>query len=195
MLNFLPRLQEVIDTSFNHVFKRGFINFHYGGEKMKESTLQRKIEAVNELTEKFKAAESLVFVNPIGLTVAEVSDLRRNLYDKGCEMHVIKNNILRRAAHSSGYEGLDEVLVGPSAVALSNDATSASKVIYDFAKTNKKLDVKAGVVSGKVYDAKELKVLANLPDKNGMIAMLLSVLQAPIRNLGVVVKAVAEKQA
>lgn len=162
---------------------------------MKESTLQRKIEAVNELTEKFKAAESLVFVNPIGLTVAEVSDLRRNLYDKGCEMHVIKNNILRRAAHSSGYEGLDEVLVGPSAVALSNDATSASKVIYDFAKTNKKLDVKAGVVSGKVYDAKELKVLANLPDKNGMIAMLLSVLQAPIRNLGVVIKAVAEKQA
>ena len=74
------------------------------------------------------------------------------------------------------------------------DATSAA-IIYDFAKTNKKLEIKAGVVEGKVYDVNELKVLANLPDKNGMLAMLLSVLQAPIRNLGVVIKAVSEKQA
>ncbi|MFA7435657.1 MAG: 50S ribosomal protein L10 [Bacilli bacterium] len=162
---------------------------------MKESTLLKKVEAVNELTEKFNASESLVIINPIGLTVAQVSELRRNLYDKDCEMHVIKNNIIRRAAQNSGYEGLDAVLVGPNAVALSKDATTASKVIYDFAKTNKKLEVKAGVVGGKVYDTKELKVLANLPDKNGMIAMLLSVLQAPIRNIGVAIKAVAEKQA
>lgn len=162
---------------------------------MKESTLQKKINAVNELTEKFNAAESLVIINPIGLTVAQVSELRKNLYDKDCEMHVIKNNILRRAAVGAGYEGLESILVGPNAVALSKDATSASKIIYDFAKTNKKLEIKAGVVEGKVYDSKELKVLANLPDKNGMLAMLLSVLQAPIRNLGVAIKAVAEKQA
>lgn len=162
---------------------------------MKESTLQRKIGAVNELTNKFKASESVVLVNPIGLTVAEVSTLRRNLYDKGCDIHVIKNNIIRRAAQNSGYEGLDQYLVGSNAVALSKDATTASKVIYDFAKTNKKLEVKAGVIGNKVYDTKDLKILANLPDKNGMIAMLLSVLQAPIRNLGVAIKAVAEKQA
>jgi len=162
---------------------------------MKESTLQKKIVAVNELVEKFKATESLVFLNPIGLNVAQVSELRKNLYEKDCEMHVIKNNILRRAAHGSGYESLDAILIGPNAVALSKDATTAAQVIYSFAKTNRKLEIKAGVVAGKVYDAKELKVLAGLPDKNGMIAMLLSVLQAPIRNLGVVIKAVAEKQA
>lgn len=162
---------------------------------MKESTLQRKIEEVNQLTERFSEAQSLVFVNPIGLTVAEVSELRRNLYNKDCEMQVIKNNILRRAAEQAGYEGLDGVFVGPSAVAIGKDATSAAKVIYDFAKTNKKLEIKAGVVEGKVYDVNELKILANLPDKNGMLAMLLSVLQAPIRNLGVVIKAVSEKQA
>jgi large subunit ribosomal protein L10 len=80
-------------------------------------------------------------------------------------------------------------------VAFSKDATSASKVIYDFAKGNDKLGVKAGVVEGKVVNSKELKVLANLPDKNGMIAMLLSVLQAPIRNLACAIKAVSEKQA
>lgn len=162
---------------------------------MKESTLQKKIDAVNELTEKFNTAESLVFLNPIGLTVAQVSELRKSLYENDCEMHVIKNNILRRAALNAGYEGLDSILVGPNAVALSKDATSASKIIYNFAKNHKTLEIKAGVVEGKVYDPKDLKVLANLPDKNGMLAMLLSVLQAPIRNLGVVIKAVAEKQA
>lgn len=162
---------------------------------MKESTLQKKISAVDALAEQFKNAESLVFLNPIGLTVEKVSQLRKNLYDNGCEMHVIKNNILRRAAEKSGYVELENIFVGPNAVALSSDATNASKIIFDFAKTNKKLEIKAGVVEGKVYDKEELKVLANLPDKNGMIAMLLSVLQAPIRNLAVVVKAIAEKQA
>lgn len=162
---------------------------------MKESTLQRKIEEVSLYKEKFSNAQSLVFVNPIGLTVEEVSQLRRNLYDKQCEMHVVKNNILRRAADLAGFKGLEDVFTGPSAVVISKDATSASKIVYDFAKSNNKLVVKAGVVEGTVYDPKALKVIANLPDKNGMIAMLLSVLQAPIRNFAVAIKAVSEKQA
>jgi len=162
---------------------------------MKESTLQRKIEEVNSYVEKFNNAQSLVFVNPIGLTVEEVTKLRRNLYDKNCEMHVVKNNILRRAVENAGYKGLDNIFVGPSAVVISKDATSASKVVYDFAKENNKLAIKAGIVEGNVYDPKALKVIASLPDKNGMLAMLLSVLQAPIRNLAVAIKAVSEKQA
>lgn len=162
---------------------------------MKEATIQTKQVQVTEIVKKFKESKSLVFVDHLGLTVAEVSELRNQLYDQGCNLHVVKNNILRRAAKELGYEGLDNVLAGPSAVAFSKDAASASKVIYNFAKTNEKLNVKAGVVDGKVYDNKQLKVIASLPDKNGMIAMLLSVLQAPIRNLAVAVKAVAEKQA
>jgi large subunit ribosomal protein L10 len=162
---------------------------------MKEATIQTKQVQVTEVVKKFKDSKSLVFVDYLGLTVAEVSELRNQLYDQGCNLHVVKNNILRRAAKELGYEGLDNVLAGPSAVAFSKDATSASKVIYNFAKNKEKLNVKAGVVDGKVYDSKQLKVIASLPDKNGMIAMLLSVLQAPIRNLAVAVKAVAEKQA
>lgn len=162
---------------------------------MKDATIQKKAEQVAVLTKKFQNAKSLVFVDHLGLTVAEVTELRNKLYAQGCQMHVVKNNILRRAAKEAGYEGLDEIFVGPNAVAFSKDATSASKVIYDFAKNNDKLGVKAGVVEGKVVNNKDLKVLANLPDKNGMIAMLLSVLQAPIRNLACAIKAVAEKQA
>ena len=84
---------------------------------------------------------------------------------------------------------------GPSAVAFSKEATAAPKIIFDFAKKNQAVKVKAGVVDGKFMDAKEMKVFATLPNKDGMVAMLLSVLQAPIRNLGCVIKAVAEKEA
>ncbi|HNZ77198.1 MAG TPA: 50S ribosomal protein L10 [Bacilli bacterium] len=161
---------------------------------MKEATLKIKIEQVQETLKRFQDANAAVLVNPIGLNVAEVSDLRNQLYQEGIEMKVIKNNILRRAATEAGYEGIQEHFVGPSAVAFSKDATIASKIIYDFAKKNDKLKVKGGIIDGKFMDAKDLKVFAGLPNKQGMLAMLLSVLQAPIRNLACAVKAVAEKE-
>ena len=138
-------------------------------------------------------SQSSVVVDVIGLTVAETMALRKELYANGCELHVIKNNIIRRASEQCGFEGLDEALKGPSAVAFSKDATSASKVVYGYAKSNDKLKIKAGVIEGKVLPLEELKVVATLPDKNGMLSMLLSVLQAPIRNMACVIKAVAEK--
>lgn len=160
---------------------------------MKEATLNAKIAQVEEVTAKFQESQSAVVVDCIGLTVAETMDLRTKLYQSGCEMHVIKNNIIRRASEKCGYNGLEEALKGPSAVAFSKDATSASKIVYGYAKTNDKLKIKAGVVEGKVLPLDELKIVATLPDKNGMLSMLLSVLQAPIRNMACVIKAVADK--
>ena len=162
---------------------------------MKKATLNFKVEQVNEALGLFQASESAVVIDYLGLYVAEVSELRRNLYNAGCELRVIKNNILRRAATEAGYEGIQDYFVGPSAVAFSKEATAAPKIIFDFAKKNQAVKVKAGVVDGKFMDAKEMKVFATLPNKDGMVAMLLSVLQAPIRNLGCVIKAVAEKEA
>ena len=161
---------------------------------MKEATLQNKIAQVEEVAAKMNDSQSSVVVDVIGLTVAETMALRKELYANGCELHVIKNNIIRRASEKCGYEGVDEALKGPSAVAFSSDATSASKIVYNFAKTNNKLKIKAGVVEGKVLPLEELKVVATLPDKNGMLSMLLSVLQAPIRNMACVIKAVADAQ-
>ncbi len=162
---------------------------------MKKATLNFKVEQVNEALELFKASESAVVIDYLGLNVAEVSELRKNLYNAGCELRVIKNNILRRAATEAGYEGIQDYFVGPSAVAFSKEATAAPKIIFDFAKKNQTIKVKAGVVDGKFMDPKEMKVFATLPNKAGMVAMLLSVLQAPIRNLGCAIKAVAEKEA
>lgn len=162
---------------------------------MKEATLAKKTEQVTEMLEKFNSSASAVFVDYLGLTVAEVTELRNKLHAEGIELKVVKNNILRRAAKEAGYEGLEQFLVGPSAVALSKDATNASKIIYDFVKNNDRLTVKSGVIDGKVMTEQQLKVLAKLPNKDGMLSMLLSVLQAPIRNFALAVKAVAEKEA
>ena len=160
---------------------------------MKEATLNLKIENVNEVVSNMKEAKSIVIVNCIGLTVAETMDLRKQLYVNGCSLKVVKNNILRRASKEMGYDELCDSFAGPSAIAYSPDANTAAKIIYGFAKKNEKLVVKAGVVDGKVLNTADLKVVASLPDKNGMLSMLLSVLQAPIRNLACAVKAVADK--
>lgn len=162
---------------------------------MNEATIAKKQELVKELSERFNSSASAVIVDCIGLTVSEVSELRRNLYKEGIDLKVIKNNILRRAVSECGYQGLDDAFTGPSAVAFSKDATNASKIIFDFAKNNEKLTIKAGIVEGEVFGVKELKVISSLPNKEGMLSMLLSVLQAPIRNLACAVKAVAEKEA
>lgn len=162
---------------------------------MERAAIQKKAEQVDKVAEKLQASGSAIFVDYLGLTVAEATTLRRNLQEQGCEMKVIKNNILKRAAEKAGYKELKDVFKGPSAVATSSDATSASKIVYEFAKKNEKLTIKAGVVEGKVMPLDDLQVLATLPDKEGMLSMLLSVLQAPIRNLAYAVKAVSELEA
>jgi large subunit ribosomal protein L10 len=161
---------------------------------MKEATLQKKVEQVNEVVEKFQQSSSAVFVDYLGLTVEQITTLRTQLYAQGCDLKVIKNNVLRRATQTVGYDGLEDIFSGPSAVAFSTGTANVSKIIYEFAKKNDKMEVKAGVVDGKVMNVNELKVYATLPNKEGMLSMLLSVLQAPIRNLALAVKAVAEKE-
>ena len=98
------------------------------------------------------------------------------------------------AAEKAGLEGLAELFVGPSAVAFSNDSVAPAKTIYDFAKTADALEIKGGAVEGKVSTKAEIEALATLPNREGMLSMLLSVLQAPVRNVAYAVKAVAENK-
>jgi len=161
---------------------------------MNEATIAKKHEEVQVVREKISKAGSTLFVDYLGLTVAEVTELRVKLHAENCEMKVVKNNILRRATSEEGYTGVDEHLVGPSAIVTGPDEVSAAKVVYGFAKDHEKLTVKAGIVDGKVTSEKDLKALSALPNKEGMLSMLLSVLQAPIRNLACAIKAVSEKE-
>lgn len=161
---------------------------------MSEAAIAKKETLVQAAVEKFESAASVVIVDYRGLTVEEVTNLRKQLRDAGVEMKVIKNSILSRAAKKVGLDGLDEVFTGPTAVAFSNDDVVApAKIIDEFAKDAKALEIKGGVIEGKVSSVEQITALAKLPNREGLLSMLLSVLQAPVRNVAYAVKAVAEK--
>ncbi|EOJ68687.1 50S ribosomal protein L10 [Enterococcus faecalis] len=161
---------------------------------MSEAAIAKKETLVQAAAEKFESAASVVIVDYRGLTVEEVTNLRKQLRDAGVEMKVIKNSILSRAAKKVGLDGLDEVFTGPTAVAFSNDDVVApAKIIDEFAKDAKALEIKGGVIEGKVSSVEQITALAKLPNREGLLSMLLSVLQAPVRNVAYAVKAVAEK--
>ncbi|NRC77370.1 50S ribosomal protein L10 [Enterococcus faecalis] len=161
---------------------------------MSEAAIAKKETLVQAAAEKFESAALVVIVDYRGLTVEEVTNLRKQLRDAGVEMKVIKNSILSRAAKKVGLDGLDEVFTGPTAVAFSNDDVVApAKIIDEFAKDAKALEIKGGVIEGKVSSVEQITALAKLPNREGLLSMLLSVLQAPVRNVAYAVKAVAEK--
>ena len=162
---------------------------------MSEVAIAKKAAIVDEVTEKFSAAASAVIVDYRGLTVEQVTELRKQLRDANVEMKVIKNSILVRAAEKAGLNGLEEVFSGPTAVEFSNeDVVAPAKIIDEFAKTADKLEIKGGIIEGKVASIEEITALAKLPNRDGLLSMLLSVLQAPVRNVAYAVKAVAEKE-
>lgn len=160
---------------------------------MSEASIAIKAQEVDVIAEKLKEAASIVVVDYRGLTVEEVTNLRKQLRDANVEMKVIKNGILRRAAEKAGLEGLGEVFTGPTAVAFSNeDVVAPAKIMNDFAKDAEALEIKGGVIEGEVSSVEEIVALAKLPNREGLLSMLLSVLQAPVRNVAYAVNAVAE---
>lgn len=162
---------------------------------MSQASIAKKAELVEVYAEKMKAAASIVVVDARGLTVEQDTVLRRNLRGADVEYKVVKNSILRRAAEKAGLEGLESVFVGPTAIAFSNeDVIAPAKTLYDFAKTADKLEIKGGVIEGAVASKEEITALATLPNREGLLSMLLSVLQAPVRNVALAVKAVAESK-
>ncbi|HAP3850869.1 TPA: 50S ribosomal protein L10, partial [Enterococcus faecalis] len=141
---------------------------------MSEAAIAKKETLVQAAAEKFESAASVVIVDYRGLTVEEVTNLRKQLRDAGVEMKVIKNSILSRAAKKVGLDGLDEVFTGPTAVAFSNDDVVApAKIIDEFAKDAKALEIKGGVIEGKVSSVEQITALAKLPNREGLLSMLL----------------------
>ncbi|MCG7335344.1 50S ribosomal protein L10 [Sporosarcina sp. ACRSM] len=157
--------------------------------------LEAKQAVVGEITDKLKASSSVVVVDYRGLNVSQVTELRKQLREAGIDFKVYKNSMTRRAAEAAGLEGLNEYLTGPNAIAFSNeDVVAPAKILNDFAKQNDKLEIKAGVIEGAIATEADVKALAELPSREGLLSMLLSVLQAPMRNFALATKAVAEQK-
>lgn len=172
-----------------------------------EKTLQLKKKAVEELTVKIKNSKSMVLADYRGLTVEQDTQLRNDLRKAGVEYRVVKNTLTQFAAKETGLEELGQYLSGPTAIAFSeSDLVAPAKVLADYAKKFDKLEIKAGVVEGKIIDLTGVKALAELPPREVLVAQVLGTLNAPItgfvtvlnaniRGLAVALQAIADKKA
>ena len=153
---------------------------------MSKNAIAKKSEEVVILAERMKQAESFVIVDYAGLTVEQVTQLRRNLLDSGCEMKVIKNNITKRAVKEAGYPEIADSLTGPNAVAFGDsDSVAAAKAVYDFAKTNKQLELKVGVVDGEYMNNEKITIIATIPSRDTLLTMFAAGIMQPIKEVAI----------
>ncbi|MDT9027687.1 MULTISPECIES: 50S ribosomal protein L10 [Rossellomorea] len=159
------------------------------------SILEQKKHIVGEISDKLKNSVSTIVVDYRGLDVSEVTELRKQLREAGIDFKVYKNTMVRRAAEEAGLEGLNEFLTGPNAIAFSSEEVVApAKILNSFAKEHEALEIKAGVIEGTITSVEDVKAIAELPSREGLLSMLLSVLQAPMRNFALATKAVADQK-
>ncbi|MCU4691944.1 50S ribosomal protein L10 [Limosilactobacillus reuteri] len=162
---------------------------------MSEAAIAKKAEIVKQTTDMLNAAQSAIVVDYRGLTVAEVTDLRKQLRDAGIQMSVIKNKILDRAVEGTDYEDLRSTFVGPTAVAFSDeDPIAPAKILKKFADDHDALEIKGGFIEKSVKTLDEINEYANMPGREELLSMLASALQDPMRKIARAVKAIADKE-
>ncbi len=156
--------------------------------------VELKQPIVDEISEQIKDAASVVVVDGRGLTVAEDTQLRKQLREAGVTYKVYKNTLMKRAFEGTDFASLDDVLEGPSAIAVSkDDATAPARILAKFAKTATNLEIKAGVVEGTFYDANGMSAVAAVPSREELLSKLLGSLQSPITNFARVLNQIAEQ--
>ena len=157
--------------------------------------VELKQPIVEEIANSIKDAQSVVLVNYSGLTVEQDTILRKELREAGVQYKVYKNTLVTLAANELGLGDLVQYLEGPVSIAFGyEDATAPARVLNNFAKDHKKLELKAGVVDGIVYDKAGVEKLATIPSKEVLIAKLLGSFKAPLSNLAYLLNAIKEKK-
>jgi len=149
-------------------------------KKLQES----KTKAIGELKTSFEKAQDFIFTDYRGLTVGQITALRKQLRAKEVEYKVVKNNFARIAFEQLETPDVSSYLVGPTAVAITpRDTNEVAKIFYDFLKEAPALQVKGALVSGTVYNAAQTEAFSKLPGRLELISMLMSVMNGPARNL------------
>lgn len=153
-----------------------------------------KAAVVTDVAAQVAKSQSLALAEYRGLTVENLNKLRVDARAKGVYLHVLKNTLARRAVAGTPFEVAQESMVGPLIYGFSEDAVAAAKVIADFAKTNDKLIIKAGVYAGKALDVEGVKALASIPSREVLLAQIAGLLKSPIQRMAGVLAALADKR-
>lgn len=158
--------------------------------------IEMKKAIVEEIADKFSKSSSAILFDYRGLTVEEVTELRKQFREAGVDYKVYKNTLVKRALEKAGVEGLVDLMEGPNAIAFGfEDPITPAKIGSEFAKTHKALELKAGVVEGEFFDEDKVKELAAIPSREVLIAKLLGSLKAPVSNFAYMVQAIIDKKA
>jgi large subunit ribosomal protein L10 len=156
--------------------------------------IEIKKPIVEEISATIKDAQSVVLVDYRGLTVAQDTELRKQLREAGITYKVYKNTMMNFAFKGTDFEALAPYLDGPNAMAVSTtDATAPARILAKFAQTAKQLEIKAGVVEGTVYDANGMKAISEIPSREELLSKLLGSIQSPIANFARCMNQLAEK--
>ena len=156
--------------------------------------VELKQPIVQEISECIKDAQTAVLVDHRGLTVAEDTQLRKQLREAGVTYKVYKNTMMNFAFKGTDFESMSSLLEGPNAIAISKeDATAPARILAKFAKAAPALELKAGVVEGTFYDAEGMKAIAAVPSREELLSKFLGSIQSPIANLARVLNQIAEK--
>lgn len=159
-----------------------------------KKVLKAKQKIVADLAAEFKQAQAIVFADYRGLTVEQDTNLRAAMRKAGVSYQVVKNSMSSRALTESGYEGLEELLKGPTAIAYSKeDVISPAKVVKEFADKYDKLSIKGGTMEGKAIDIADINRLASIPSVEVLYGQLVFGLMSPIASLAILLNAVQEK--
>ena len=149
-------------------------------KKIQES----KTKAIGELKDTLSVAKDFIFTDYRGLTVEQITNLRKQLRAKDVEYTVVKNNFARIAFEQLETPDVSSYLVGPTAVAITpKDANEVAKIFYDFLKDAPALQVKGALIGGTIYDSAQTEAFSKLPGRLELISMLMSVMNGPARNL------------
>ena len=156
--------------------------------------VELKQPVVQEISAAIEGAQSVVLVDHRGLTVQQDTELRKQLREAGVTYKVYKNTMMYFAFKGTDCEGLSDLLNGPSAIAVSkDDATAPARILCEFAKKAPKLEVKGGVVEGKVVDVAAINEVAQIPSREVLLGRLFGSFQSPIASFARIVKQIAEK--
>ena len=144
-----------------------------------------KVKSIDEMKEAFSRSEDFIFTDYRGLTVEQITNLRKQLRGKGAQYKVIKNNFARLAFEQMSAPGeIASYLIGPTAIAIAEkDANEVAKILVDFTREAPALKVKGGLFGRDVYGAPEVLAFSKLPSRLDLISMLMSVMNGPVRNL------------
>lgn len=157
--------------------------------------LELKKAEVASLAEAFKSAQTMVVADYRGLTVAEDTELRKAMREAGVEYKVVKNTMAVLAAKDAGIEGLEEIFKGPTAIAYSDsDAVTPAKILKDYSKKFKPLEIKGGATEGKAVDVSVIEQLASIPSRETLLTQLVFTLASPITGLARAINEISKKE-